>query len=260
MDLSLFLAVLWRSKRLLLVGLLLGAVLAVLAYGKPGFTGGKPTLTPRGAEVWQSESQLLIAQAGFPYGETTTPSASLSALSPVYANVGNGDVVQAEIKQQFGKLGTVKASESIDAAAASNLPFVTFLASAPTEQDAAKLAAGAAVIFRSYVARQQASAAIPRGRRVQLSIVESATKPKLTEGHKLSIPILVFLAVLMGVVSVVFLKENLRKSRAAARLELAPSEELASFEEPEQAPRHGEGSRAHPGYASAIGAREQSRI
>jgi hypothetical protein len=249
MDLNLFFALLWRSKRLVLGGLLLAAALAVLAYGEPSFSGGKPKLVPRGTEVWQSESQLLIAQDGFPYGETTSPSVSLATLSPVYANVANGDLVQSEIRQQLGTVGTVKAAEVIDAAASTNLPFVTFVASAPTASLATKLAAGAAVIFQAYVQRQQASSKIPRGRRVQLSIVESGTKPKLVEGHKLSIPILVFLAVMLSVITLVFLRENVRKSRIAAQLERAPFDG-APREEPTHEPRE-DSSSPDEGYASA---------
>jgi hypothetical protein len=253
MDLSLFFSVLWRSKRLVFGGLFLGVVLAVLAYGQPSFAGSKPKLVPRGAEVWQSESQLLIAQAGFPYGETSTPttapSTSLNTLSPVYANVANGNLIQGEIRQQLGTVGTVKAMEVIDAAASTNLPFVTFVANAPNGSLATKLAAGAAVIFQNYVARQQASAKIPRNRRVQLSIVESSTKPKLVEGHKLSIPILVFLAVMLSAISLVFLRENVRKARAAAQLERAPFDG-APYEEVADEPRAGLPSPA-PGYTSA---------
>jgi hypothetical protein len=250
MDLSLFLAVLWRSKRLVFGGLFLGVVLAVLAYGQPSFAGGKPKLVPRGAEVWQSESQLLIAQAGFPYGETTTttPSVSLNTLSPVYANVANGNLIQSEIRQQLGTVGTVKANEVIDAAASTNLPFVTFVASAPTGSLATKLAAGAAVIFQAYVARQQASAKIPRDRRVQLSIVESGTKPKLVEGHKLSIPILVFLAVMLSAISLVLMRENVRKSRAAAQREHAPFDD-APYEQTAHEPHVGVSAPAS-GYTS----------
>jgi len=256
MDLSLFFAVLWRSKRLVLGGLLLGVALAILAYGQPSFAGGKPTLKPRGAEVWQSESQLLIAQAGFPYGETsaptTAPSTSLNTLSPVYANVANGNLIQGEIRQQLGTVGTVKAMEVIDAAASTNLPFVTFVASAPNGSLATKLAAGAAVIFQNYVARQQASTKIPRNRRVQLSIVESSTKPKLVEGHKLSIPILVFLAVLLGAISLVFLRENLSRSRVAAELDRMSSDG-SSYDTPSQDPRAGAPARSHQQFASTTG-------
>jgi hypothetical protein len=218
MDLSLFLAVLWRSRRLMIVGVALAAALAVLAYGQPSFSGGKPTLKPRGAEVWQSESQLLIAQAGFPYrqsAEATEPARSMGSLSPIYANLANGGLVQAEIRRQFGLTGSVKAQEDVDLAAATFLPFVTFIATAPAPGEATRLANGAASVFKAFVARQQAATGVPAARRIQLAIVEPGTNAKLVEGHRLSIPILVFVAILIGTIALILIRENLRLHAAA---------------------------------------------
>jgi len=225
MDFALLVAVLWRSKWLLIAGLLLGAVLAALAYGKPSMAGGHPTLTPRKAEVWQSESQLLIAQSGFPYGQGVDgPQAALSGLSPVYATLANGNAVQAEMHQLIPGPGTVKASESVDVATSSSLPFVTLLATAPTAAQAKALAAGAASIFQTYVAHHQVSDKIPPSQRVQLSVVEAGVNTKLSEGHKYTLPILVFLAVLIGVLSIILLRENVGH-RVAAELRAVPTAE-----------------------------------
>lgn len=227
MDLSLFFAVLWRSKRLLLAGVALGVVLAALAYGQPTLSGGKPTLKPRGSEVWQSESQLLIAQAGFPYRqapEATEPARSLGGLSPIYANLANGGLVQAEIVKQLGPIGTVKASEDVDVAAATFLPFVTLLASSPTAAEATRLARGSAQIFAKFVERQQAANGIPPEKRIRLTAVEAGFNTKLVEGHKISVPLLVFFAVLIATISVIFLRENIRRREAEqAGLTLAPA-------------------------------------
>ncbi|HXB66319.1 MAG TPA: hypothetical protein VNV42_15735 [Solirubrobacteraceae bacterium] len=214
---SLFFAVVWRSKRLLLAGVALGVVLAALAYGQPTLSGGKPTLKPRGSEVWQSESQLLIAQAGFPYRqapEATEPARSLGGLSPIYANLANGGLVQGEILRKLGPIGSVKATEDVDVAAATFLPFVTFTASAPTAGAATRLARGSAQIFEKFVARQQAANGIPAERRIQLTAVEAGFNTRLVEGHKLSIPLLVFFAVLIATISAIFLKQNLRQREA----------------------------------------------
>ncbi len=219
MDLSLFFAVLWRSKRLLIAAVVLAAALAVLAYGQPSFSGGKPSLKPRGTEVWQSESQLLIAQAGFPYrqsAEASEPARSMGSLSPIYANLANGGLVQAEIRQQLGSTGAVKAQEDVDLAASTFLPFVTFVATAPTPAVATRLANGAASIFKAFVARQQAATGVPPARRIQLAVVEPGTNAKLVEGHKLSIPILVFLAIMIGAIALVLIRENVRLHAADA--------------------------------------------
>ena len=52
MDFKLYLGVLKRYKRVLIAGAVVAVVLAVLSYGTPGLKGGKPTIIPRGAEIW----------------------------------------------------------------------------------------------------------------------------------------------------------------------------------------------------------------
>jgi len=215
MDVALFLSVVWRAKRLVLAGALLAAVLAVLAYGTPSFSGGHLTVVPRSAEVWQSEAQLLIGQSSYPYRNPPEPDGSLGSLSPIYANLANGSVVQEEIHRQFGTRATVKASEDVDLAASSFLPFVLLVATAPTATEAARLAQGAASIFEAFVTRQQVAQGVPPAHRIQLSVVQSGAKPKLAEGHKLSIPVLVFVAIMMGTVALVLIKDNVRRREAA---------------------------------------------
>jgi len=227
MDIGLFLTVLWRAKWVLLGGILFGLVIAALAYGRPGVSGGRPTLTPNTAEVWQSESQLLITQASFPFSQGQTaspPQTGLSELSPVYATLANGDAVQAEIRRQVGVPGKVKASESLDVAISAALPFVNLIATAPTANDATRLAAGAASVLHAYVIQQQTAARIAPSQRVELAVVQSGANTKLVEGHKLTVPLLVFIAILFAVVSLVFLNENVRP-RVAAELRRVSSDQ-----------------------------------
>jgi hypothetical protein len=216
MDVSLFLIVLWRAKRLVIGGALLAGVLAVLAYGQPSFSGGRATLTPRSAEVWQSEAQLLIGQSSYPYRQSPgEPDGALGSLSPIYANLANGSVMQAEIRQRLGTRGHVKATEDIDLAASSFLPFVNIVATAPTSAEAARFAKGTASIFEAFVQRQEIAQGVPPKGRIRLAVVRSGANPKLVEGHELSIPILVFVAVLMGTMALVLIKENVRRHAAA---------------------------------------------
>lgn len=218
MDIGLVLAILWRSKRLVLGGVLLGIALAVFSYGRPGLSHGAPTLMPRGADVWHSESQLLITQTGFPYGRAGYEHVGvLASLSPIYANLANGSTVQAEISRQGERLGisgSVEATEAWNPATSVGLPFVDLTASAPTRTAAVQLASSAASVLQSYVAAQQASAKIPPSARVELPIVKAGVNTKLVKGPKLSVPILVFMAVLIAIASVAVLKERFRPSLA----------------------------------------------
>jgi ribosomal protein L35AE/L33A len=245
MDISLVLIVLWRAKRLVIAGAVLAAVLAVLSYGTPGFSGGRPTLTPHSAEVWQSEAQLLIGQSAYPYRQAgTEPDGSLGSLSPIYANIANGSVMQAEIRRQLGTRGKVKATEDVDLAASSFLPFVNIIATAPTSAEAARFAQGTASIFEAFVTREQVAQGVPASRRIRLSVVQSGASPKLAEGHKLSIPVLVFVAVMMGAVALVLIKENIRRHETAN----APvaSETPAVRPVPVEVEPESDPARAHP--------------
>jgi hypothetical protein len=237
MDMSLFFAVLWRSKWVVLGGVVLAAVLAALAYGTPTIANGKPTLKSRSAEVWQSESRILISQSDFPYRQSSEASnlaQPLGNLSPIYAGLANGNIVQAEIHSKFGATATVKAMEDIDAAASTFLPFVNLVATAPTKAQAATLAEGAGRIFIAYVASQQAAAGIPPTRRIELTNVDAASLPTLVEGKKLSVPILVFLAILVGVIAILLIRENLRQNAAGARQGRLRAEGRAGMSLPEQ--------------------------
>ena len=117
MDFKLFGAVVKRYKRMVIAGVVLAVVLSVLSYGTPSLKGGMPTVVPRGAEIWQGEAEILISQAGFPYGRAvtqvtpangSTPSQPIgdynymASLSSVYAALANSTSVQHQAATQAG--------------------------------------------------------------------------------------------------------------------------------------------------------------
>ena len=76
MNLARHAAVLWRFRAVTAAGLLLGLALAVLASYKVTFDGG-PSLVARGTSTYNSESQFLVTQNGFPEGRVTLPDAPI---------------------------------------------------------------------------------------------------------------------------------------------------------------------------------------
>ena len=66
MDLALYARVAWRFRILVLVGALLGVVLATLSVGRVSLEGG-PKITSRG-EQWSSTATILVTQRGYPLG------------------------------------------------------------------------------------------------------------------------------------------------------------------------------------------------
>jgi len=247
MDLGLFASVLWRAKRLVLAGLVLAVLLAGFAYGKPGFSGGHISFKPRFASVYQAEAQLLIGQSDYPYRQPgeTEPSRALGSLSPIYANLANGSEVQGEIVRQLGKGAKVKAFEDVDLAASSFLPFVNFIATSSNPAEATRFAQGAASIFQTFIARQQTASGVVPSKRIQLSLVSTGVNPKLSEGHKPSIAILVFVALLVGTVALVLIKENTRQ-RSASALQAQHASDVPTLE-PVPPPADVESELAHAG-------------
>jgi hypothetical protein len=245
MDFKLFFAVVRRYKRVVIVGAVLGVVLSVLSYGMPGLKGGKPTIIPRGAETWSGEAQVLISQAGFPYGRavtqvvpgkgTSTPAepigdvSYMSNLSSIYAALANGSDVQRAVAKAthvalcpltIGPIGTatptpgpVPCSSVVAAPLAQPgtgvpLPLLTLTSSAPTEAQAAKLATSTIAVLRNAITRQQAASDTAVDQRVQLQTVNTGATATLTQGPSKSIPILVLFAIVAASIALAFILNN----------------------------------------------------
>lgn len=236
MDFKLFLGVVNRYKRIVIVGAVLAVVLSVLSYGTPGLKGGKPTIVPRGAEVWQGNAELLISQAGFPYGRavaqvtpgkgTAVPSQTIgdynymASLSSVYAAVANGNAVQRQVAAEAGvplcslivhappSCGSIVAAEVADLNTGAPLPLLTLTSSAPTAAEAAKLATTSTSVLRNAISQQQVAASTPVDQRVELQTVKTGTPATLSKGHSKSIPILVLFAVMSASIALAFIRNS----------------------------------------------------
>jgi len=232
MDLRLFFAVIWRFKWVTGAIALLGVALAVLAYGQPSFAHGSVTIKPRGTEVWQSQSEILVTQAGFPYGRaqqqyapgsarTGTPAVPvgdlnyMATLAALYASLANGDVVQQDIHEQ-DPTGIVSAASIENTLEDIDLPLVQFTATAPTSAGASQLADVAATTLEKFVTNQQSSAGIAHNQRAELQLVQSGTVPTLVRGHKMTLSILILFAALAGASGLAFILESARPRTAPA--------------------------------------------
>jgi hypothetical protein len=236
MDFKLYFGVIKRYKRMVISGVLLAIVLSMLSYGTPGLKGGKPTIIPRGSEVWEGEAELLISQAGFPYGSavqqvipgkgTTVPAEpigdynSLASLSSVYAALANGTAVQQQVQTESrvpmcslavnatGPCGTMVGAEVADINTGSPLPLLTLTSSASTAADAARIATTTISVLGSEIARQQTAAGTPVNQRVVLQTLKSGAPATLTQGYSKSIPILVLLAITAASIALAFIRNS----------------------------------------------------
>jgi hypothetical protein len=244
MDLNLFIRVLWRFRLAVAGGFLLALVLAFLALNQVSLGSGGITTSPRGSEVWEAKSVVLLTQSGFPYGravpeytspsDETTPPVQLgdqsrfSALSQIYTGMANSDKVRARVAREVPVRGSVNAEATPDPVSGQPLPLLTLTATAPTAADAATLAQGATRVFRDFVSRQQTDAGIPDAERIQLEVLDNGAAPILAQPRKKTLAMLVFVAVMMATLALVFVLENLRpRTPGMARHEvLDPDDEL----------------------------------
>jgi hypothetical protein len=230
MDLGVYLRVLWRFKILVAIGLVVASVLAINTLVRVEFRGGKPTVSYRADEVWESAATLFVTQQGFPWGRaildevvriesgTAEPQfiprygdpGRYSGLAALYAELAKSDAVQRQVmrtatREQRYEAELVKAPDG-----STSLPLVSIKGYGPSPRAAQQVAIEASDAFRRYLAAQQLRNGIPADKRVVVFPVRRASPPVIFESRSFVQPIFIFLLVLMVFIALAFVLENLR--------------------------------------------------
>jgi hypothetical protein len=238
-DLPLYGRVLWRFKLVVLPGFFVAIALAVLSYGKVSFSHGL-TVTPRRTPVFQTDGLLLVTQKGFPWGsseQSYLPGNAAKGLPPVpvgdfsrmsgiamiYSELADSDTVKALTRPRPGKGEKVVTSPYAPASAPPGtvLPMVALSSDATTPARAAQLLNGRIAAFQHYIASLQTEAHTSDQKRVVIQVVRHAD-PKtavVIAGAKKTLPIVVFLAVMIALIALSFMLENMRPRARAVELE-----------------------------------------
>jgi hypothetical protein len=244
-DVQLYLRVLWRFKLLVGAGVCLAIALAVMSVVRVDPGGRGPLLTYREDEQWVSYSVLFVTQQGFPWGQLTQGKIDVqgqakqdetlaadpnrfSTLAVLYANLATSDPVRAIMKRNRVPLGEIDAAPVLagDNAFAGALPLIRIAAISDSPQHALGLVVGTTDAFRAFLAREQERNAIPVDNRVRLTIIKRADRPALLAGRSMTLPVIVFLAVMILVSAFAFILENMRpRLRPVASAEAEPSAE-----------------------------------
>lgn len=225
-------------------GFALALALAFLAFVRINVGGTGPLLAYRQSEEFQADTVLLVTQAGFPWGRTVLPSAPpatgtpapessrtlpyadatrFASLAVFYAQIANSDPVQTVIQKGFTpqeKLtDKVQASASLPDPSVYNgvLPFIDIQGLSTSASRAISLSLRGASVFQNYIKQQQTLARIPSNDRVLLEIVKRPGKTNVTVvvPRKKTLPIVVFLTVMVATIGAVLVLENLRQGRHA---------------------------------------------
>jgi hypothetical protein len=220
MDLRLHLSVLWRFRYLVLGGLVLAILLSFFSYFRIDL--GHMKLGYRSKETWESTETILLTQRVSPIFSTNPsrggPNADpnwLLSLPSLYSELANSNLISQPMQPELDSLqGSYSASQDFTSSSSGGgaLPFLTFYALAPSQAGAVKIARDVSNSFLSYVAQNQASQRIPSSQRVLLQVVTPATysQAQVAVGRKKTVPIIIFLAVMIATIGLAYILENLR--------------------------------------------------
>jgi hypothetical protein len=229
-DLRLYFRVLGRFRYLVLGGLALALILTFISFFRIGSNG----ISYRQSETWQSTETLFLTQKGFPWGRTvypytvttkdgqpsyTTPFADpgrFSSLAVLYSRLANSDPVRRVALRSGGPIrGTYLASPVVDTQASngrSALPFISISGYAISPEGSIAIAKRMSAAFQRYLKQNQTAAGIPDAGRVVVETASAARTATLAQGRRLTIPIVIFLTVLIATVGLAFILENLMPS------------------------------------------------
>jgi hypothetical protein len=235
MDFRLYARVLWRFRLIVMLGLIIGLLLSVLSMARISSHG----LTYRQAELWSSTTRLGVTQQGFPWGRlfATEPAAPgqeppsaaeqaarlgipiadpnrLNNLAVLYAELATSDPVRALMRRDGPIRGKIIATPLVVGDNRIMLPLIDVTAIASTRRGAYELALRSATALESYVRDQQRTNNVPDSDRVVIQEVQRPKGADVFQPRSKTMPIVVFLAVLLATVGLAFLLENLRPRTA----------------------------------------------
>jgi hypothetical protein len=228
MDLRLAFRVIRRFKIIVALGAILAVALAGFATYRVNPSTGK--LTPRGSEQWISYARIFVTQAGFPYGQLSprgSAATDFAANAVVYSSFADSDPV---VNLAFGgpkpadaniQVAPVLASQSSTEA----LPIISIASTSDTPRKAMAYARAEMRGLISYVEQKQTNAKIREDQRVLLQVIKEPKSATLLKARSKTIPVVVFLVAMLGVIGFAFLLENLRPAAKSFVTALAPLEE-----------------------------------
>jgi len=225
MDLALYARVLSRHSAVLLIGCAMAFFLALTSYYRVTVDGLLPELTPRKAEIWQSQANVYLTEKGFPAGSRAqyNNASRFTGLTGLYARLAQSDQVLKRIERSGPLPGAFQAAPVVDTIAGPvSLPVVALFGKASSPATAKDTLARGLEGFLGYVRANQIAAGIPKRQRIELHIINAPESASLIEPRKKTLPVVVFLAVMIAAVALVFILENASRGRAGVPLEALP--------------------------------------
>jgi hypothetical protein len=222
MDLALYFRVLWRFRRIVFVGMALAIALAFLSFAKVSLAHGKPSLAYRGKEQWASFSRIFVTMPGFEWGSTVPGQTAdkvtqqrseedrLTSIAIIYSSLMTSDPVQQIMRKAGPVHGQVLAAPlPVMEGSDQLLPIISVEGISDTMAGAESISKRATGALVQYVKGQQNATRTPSDDRIVLNVVNRASYTKLLAGRPKTLPIVVFMTVMLAVVGLVFILENM---------------------------------------------------
>jgi hypothetical protein len=231
MDLRLYSRVLWRFRVIVVVGFVLALGLTVLTVARVSFKNGRPAVSYRQQETWQSTTRIFVTQGGnplvravstkvIPIGPQTNGTSNyvpvqsdptrFASWAALYANLATSDDVRRFMVRKGPLPGAVQANTEQVPGLGTPLPFLSLSGVATTPEAALVTARRATEALISYVKKQQDELKLPADQRVVLQVLNRPSGAALATARSKTRPVVVFLAAMMAVIGLVFVLENLR--------------------------------------------------
>jgi hypothetical protein len=235
MDLREIAAAVRAHKRIAVVGVLAAILLAFLAQVRVDPLGD-PVLAYRKQALWTSKITLQLTQEGFYEGRVQDAPRrdALVSLAPLYARLANSD----DVRRRMRELGPVYGGVDIDPLVDENrvsLPLLVIRAFALSPSKARTRAQRQAAAFGAHLAERQIANGVNPRNRVQLQVVSGPSRPAVAAGRKITLSVVIFLAMIVVTGALILVLENMRRSKASPAATGGPAS-LEALREPEAAP------------------------
>ena len=231
MDFQLYARVLWRFRVIVVLGVTLALALALLSMVRVSQEG----VSYRDPELWSSSVRLLVTQNGFPEGrlyaqDMAQPGAEATGrgtlvadparfnnLAILYAELAASDPVRQLMREEGPVRGKIVATALRDEQSGTLLPLIDLAAISTSPQAATTLALRGANALNTFLQHSQGANKVPAGDRVVVrTIVQPETREaKLFQPRSKTLPIVVFLVVMLAVFGLAFLLDNLKPRPAS---------------------------------------------
>jgi len=217
MDLKLYARVMWRFKWLVAVGLVAAFSLSVLSAFRVSLKS--PHLVARTVEQWKSTETVLITPPGAPWlqiGNTANADPQrFSTLGTILVQFVMSDEVRRLINRTWPltKYDVIQAFPVLAQSYNTNsapLPLISVEVMSYNQWRSRQLVEHTTAAFRNYVEQLQVRNNIPINKRVVVTTVRSYEPPLMIAGHSKTLPVVVFMTVMLGVFGLCLVLENLR--------------------------------------------------